>query len=344
MTYITPEAIEKSVATGNWKPHTYLTNVSVAYLQKPENYAKGLRLFPRVPVGVAAGHYYKFDKATVARDDVKRKPQFGKVSPVIFGNDEDTYSCKVDQVIVGIDQISALNYQRTNAPGLNDPRKAKVIMATEKMNIHMDVMFAKNFFHSGVWQQEMKGISTGTPLDGEFYQFDNANSDPITLFDDLMDEITREGRRRPNKLALGVDTFKKLKQNPLILERVKYGGSTTNPATVNTRVLAELFGLEEIVVLDSTYNTAPLGEEAKMEYICDSKGALLLYAANTPMIDEPSAGYTFSWDPTGNGQAVTFAQWLGEPGTHSEFIEGLCAYDMKKVGDDMAIYLKDCVS
>lgn len=343
MTYITPEAIEKSVATGNWKPHTYLTNVSVAYLQKPENYAKGLRLFPRVPVGVAAGHYYKFDKATVARDDVKRKPQFGKVSPVIFGNDEDTYSCKVDQVIVGIDQISALNYQRTNAPGLNDPRKAKTIMATEKMNIHLDIMFAKNFFREGVWAQELTGVNT-MPSGKQFYQFDDENANPITLIDHLIDEIAREGRRRPNKLALGVDTFRALKQNPMILERVKYGGSTANPATVNLHVLAELFGLEEIVVLDSSYNTAPLGAKAKMEYICDAKGALLLYAANMPMIDEPSAGYTFSWDPTGNGQPVTFAQWPGAPGTHSEFIEGLCAYDMKKVGDDMAVYLKNCVS
>lgn len=42
---LTPENIAKSIATGNWKPNMYLTNVSIAYLQKPENVAKGLRLF-----------------------------------------------------------------------------------------------------------------------------------------------------------------------------------------------------------------------------------------------------------------------------------------------------------
>ena len=337
---LTPEYIAKEIATGNWKPNMYLTNMSIAYLQKPENVAKGLKLFPRVPVLTATGHYYKYDKATLARDDVKRKPAFGKVSPSIMGNDEDTYSCKVDQIIMGIDQITALNYQRAGVPGVIDPRKAKAIAATEKMNTHIDVMFSKAFFQSGVWQNELEGVTT-TPT---AKQFDNDNADPIQLFDSLCVEIQREGRRKPNKLALGVDTFTALKSNAMILERVKFGGSTLNPATVNEKALAELFGLSEVVVLDSSYNSAELGQKPNMEFICDTKGALLLYAPDTPHIDEPSAGYTFSWNPLGNGQPVVFSHFLGESGTHSEFVEGLCAYDMKKTGDDMAVYLKNCVS
>ena len=338
-----PENVVKSIATGNWKPNMYLTNMSIAYLQKPENVAKGLKLFPRVPVATATGHYYKYDKATLARDDVKRKPAFGRVEPSVMGNDEETYSCKVDQVTMGIDQIAALNYTRAGVTGAIDPRKSITIAATEKMNTHLDVMFSKAFFKAGVWQNELEGV-TATPSGKQFYQFDNDNADPIQLFDSLCVEIQREGRRKPNKLALGVDTFTALKSNAMILERVKFGGSTLNPATVNERALAELFGLNEVVVLDSSYNTAPLGAEPTMEFICDTKGALLLYAPDTPHIDEPSAGYTFSWDPLGNGQPVVFSHYLGENGTHSEFVEGICAYDMKKTVVDMAFYLKDCVS
>ena len=231
---LTPEKIAKEIATGNWKPNMYLTNMSIAYLQKPENVAKGLRLFPRVPVPTATGHYYKYDKATLARDDVKRKPAFGKVEPSIMGNEEDTYSCKVVQIIMGIDQITALNYQRAGVVRAIDPRKSKTIAATEKMNTHLDVMFSKAFFKAGVWQNELEGV-TATPTAKQFYQFDNDNADPIQLFDNLCVEIQREGRRKPNKLALGVDTFTALKSNAKILERVKFGGSTLNPATVNER-------------------------------------------------------------------------------------------------------------
>ena len=43
------------------------------------------------------------------------------------------------------------------------------------------------------------------------------------------------------------------------------------------------------------------------------------------------------------GASVAFDQYEGENGTHAEFIEGLCASDMKKTSDDLAIFLKDCV-
>ncbi len=334
--------VQKSIATGNWKPNMYLTNLSTAYFQQESDYVAN-KLFPVVPVPTSTGHYYKFDKATLSRDDMQRKPAYGKVQPVVFGNDEDTYSCVLDQGIIGIDQIAALNYQRSDAVGANDPRKAKVRVLMEKTKIHQDVIFGKSYFKGGVWANEYTGTSSA-PSGKQFYQFDNDNSDPINLFKILRREIHREGRRKPNKLALGVKTYDALTENPIIMERVRYGGTTANPATINTNVLAQLFEVDEVVIFQSTYNTAPLGQPAKMEYICDEKGALLLYAPSHPSIDEPSAGYIFTWDMLGDGNMMPVSQWLGDNGTHSEFIEVLTAYDMKKTGDDLAIYLKDCVA
>lgn len=62
-----------------------------------------------------------------------------------MGTGENQYGCKVDQVIVGIDQIAALNYQRSHAPGVQDPRRAKVRFANEQMSLHLDILFAKGF-------------------------------------------------------------------------------------------------------------------------------------------------------------------------------------------------------
>ena len=81
-----------------------------------------------------------------------------------------------------------------------------------------------------------------------------------------------------------------------------------------------------------------------MKYICDSKGALLMYTTNNPQIDEPSAGYNFCWDMLGNGDYVALNQWQANDGTHTDFIEGLIATDMKKCADDLAIYFTNCVS
>lgn len=335
----TNAGIQSAIAKG-WKPNNYLTNMSMAHFANPADFV-ATKIFPICPVAQSSSYYYKFSKADLARDNVSRKPAFGKVQPAIMGQTDDTYKCEVDQIIVGIDQISTLDFQRAHAPGVADPRRAKVRFATEQMLLHQDILFAKNFFKAGVWANEYAGVASN-PTGKQMLKFTDANFDPVAFFDERKKEIKLAGRRTPNKLCLGVDAFNALKNHGDIIERVKYTGSTANPATVNEQVLAQLFGIKEVVVLESTYNSAGIGGE-NMEFICDPAGALLCYATDAPAIDEPSAGYIFTWDMLGNGQHVAFDQYEGEKGTHSEFIEGLMSSDMKKTCDDLAIYFKDCV-
>ena len=341
MNGMTPESIQFEVAKGTFKPNIYLTNLSMAYFQDASGYV-AKSIFPICPVQLSSAKFYTFSKEDLLRDNVQRKPQFSKVQPAQMGQMDQSYSCSVDQVIVGIDQIARLNYQRTNAPGVADPRRAKVKFVAEQMNLHQDIMFAENFFKSGVWSNEWEGTNT-TPSGKQFYKFSDDNCDPVKLFDDLCTQVEQNTGRRPNRLGLGKETYNALKSHPVVVERVKFGGSTANPATVNERVLAELFGIAKVSVLSSIYNKAALGAEADMSYICDPKAAILAYATDTPAIDEPSAGYIFTWDMLGDGQYMPTLQYPGENGTHSEFIEGLFAADMKKTADDLAIFLKDCV-
>ena len=336
----TNQGIQASIAKG-WKPNAYLTNMSMAFFQNPADFV-ATSIFPICPVPLSASYFYTFSKADLARDNVQRKPAFGHVNPAIMGQEDNSYKCVVDQVLVGIDQIAQLNYQRSNAPGVADPRRAKVRFATEQMLLHQDILFASKFFKAAAWGNVKTGKST-TPGTNEFWKWDNSSSDPIGQIDDLKAEIKRNGRRTPNRLALGVDAYIALKNHPDIIDRIKYTGTTANPARVTPQVLAELFGVEQVKVLESTYNTAGIGQAAAMDFICDSKAALLCYATPTPQIDEPSAGYIFTWDMLGNGQPVAFDQFEGTPADHSEFIEGLMSTDMKKTCDDLAVFLEDCV-
>lgn len=342
MNSMTPEKIQYQIAKGTFKPNIYLSNMSMAYFQQATRYV-AKAIFPICPVQLSSARYYTFSKADLLRDNVARKPQFGKVQPAQMGQMDQSYACFVDQVIVGVDQISALNYQRTNAPGVADPRRAKVKFIAEQMLLHQDIQFAQNFFKPGVWTNEWTGNTTFNEGSKQFVKFNDDNCDPVKLFDDLCTSVEQSTGRRPNRLGLGKQSFNALKSNPSVLDRVKFGGSSANPATVNERVLAELFGIEKVVVLSSIYNSAPVGAEAEMDFICDPKSAILAYATNTPAIDEPSAGYIFTWDMLGNGQYMPTLQYDGEPGTHSEFIEGLYSADMKKTADDLAIFLKECV-
>lgn len=332
-------SIAADIAKG-WKPNNYLTNMSVVYFQ-PDDWFVSPFVFPILPVQLSTSYYYIFDKGDLARDNVQRKPEFGKVTPMMFGSKQELYSCEVDQIIVGIDQISTLNYQRSAAPGIIDPRRAKVRIATEQLKLHMDRVFADGYFKSGAWTNEWAGVTT-TPSGKQFYKFSDSNCDPVKFIGDRRVEMMREGRRKPNVLALGVEAYEALKNNASILDRVKYSGSTANPATINANVLAQLFEIDRVVVLNSTYNKGGYGSTS-MDFVCDSKGALLAYAAPNPAIDEVSAGYTFAWDMLGNGQYLAFDQYEGEKGTHTEFIEGLTSYTSKKVCDELGVFMKECV-
>lgn len=343
MNGMTNETLQYQIQKGAFKPNIYLTNLSMAYFQEASKYV-AKSIFPICPVQLSSAMYYTFSKEDLLRDNVQRKPQFGKVTPAQMGLQDSSYVCKVDQVIVGIDQISALDFRRTNAPGVADPRRAKTKFIAEQLLLHQDIVFAQNFFQSGIWSNEWSGDTSYDESNKTFIQFDDDNCDPVALFDNLCTSVEQNTGRRPNRLGLGKSAYNALKSNPNVLERVKYSGSSANPATVNERVLAELFGIEKVVVLSSIYNAAPVGQPADMQFICDPTSAILAYATNAPAIDEPSAGYIFTWDMLGNGQYLPTLQYEGEPGTHSEFVEGLFSADMKKTADDLAVFLTDCVS
>jgi len=143
---------------------------------------------------------------------------------------------------------------------------------------------------------------------------------------------------------MGVNVFGALQTNQTILERIKYQGSEANPAAVTTNVLAQLFKVDEIVVAKSVINRAPVGMEDDLEFICDPNSLLLTYTTNAPAIDEPSAGYTFAWDMLGNGQYIAMQQFLGEPATHTEFVEGLLCTSPQVTCKDLGVFLQSAVS
>ncbi len=334
--------LQARIAKG-WKPNRYLTNMSMAYFANTGDYV-ATSIFPVCPVDFSTGYYYVYNKGDLARDNVQRKPKFGKVTPAQMGHTDATYRCEVDQIIVGIDQIGAQNYMRANVPPSIDPRRGKNRFITDQQLLHLDITFANSFFKTGAWENEFEGIVSGEAAGGsQFIKFSDANSDPINFFDARKRQIRLDGRRTPNKLTLGYDTYLALKEHPDLLERVKYTGSTANPAKVNEKVLAELFGLDEVKVLYATYNAAEEGQKEDMQFICEPDGALLSYTTPHPQIDEPSAGYIFTWDMLGNGNYMATDTFEGEGGTHSEFMEGLLSTDMRKTCDDLACYMKKCV-
>ena len=338
----TAASIKADIAKGTFRPHTALSNMALAYYQNDSKcFAKSI--FPICPVDQSSDNYYIFNKEDLLRDNWHKKPAYGKVDTAVLSEHTDTYTCQVDQMIMGIDQIKQTDFSRRMGPRIADTKQQRTKTMAGQANIHQDSIFARKFFKKGVWTQEYTGVDSTTPATGKFIKFSNGNSDPIAFVDEKKTAMEETTGRMPNRIALGVNVYNALKKHPAILERVKYGGSTANPASVTLNVLAQLFEIDRITVQRSIMNKAELGQVAKMEYIGDPNAFLLAYATDTPSIEEPSAGYIFTWDMLGNGNILPILSYPGENGTHSEFIEGLMAMDMKKTADDLAMFFADAV-
>lgn len=323
---------------GGLKPNGYLSNVAISFFETSKFASR--RLFPICPVQVPSGFFYEFSRADLARDGVQRKPDFGKVAPTVLGHAKQSYSCHVDQILIGIDKLLAMSYQRMGGSDESELYRVRSEAVAEQIALHQEIDFAQNFFKQGVWANEWSGAATANAAQKKFLKFDNDKCDAVRVMDDLILEVKQSGRRKPNKLALGVKAFNALKNNPSVKERVKFSGTTQNPAVVNENVLAQIFGLESVVVLDATYNAAPVGSE-NLTFICDPSSALLIYAPNAPAIDLPSAGYCFSLLLSGNDY-LTISLIDGQDGTHADFLEGLVAYDLRKTSDALGVFMYDC--
>ena len=314
-----------------------LTNISTAYLQDLTSGATSF--FPEVPVQLSTGTYYKFSKEDLLRDNVAAKPILGKVNPTVISHDTDEYKCIPEQIIMGYDEIIQSDILRTGAPGMLNLRASKAKVIAQQMFIHRNKLFARSYFKEGVWGTDLEGGASGK----DFVSFENDNSSPISTITECITTMKKQTGRRPNKLGMGQRVFDALKIHPDIMNRVIYGGTTTNPALVTEQALAAILGVDEVVVFDAIWNSAGLGVTENMEFICDENAMLLAYATSSPSIDEATAGYSFTWD-MGLGATLPIVEWEGEDGTYSRYIGGMMSTDMRIICPDLGIYFKNAVT
>jgi hypothetical protein len=105
-----------------------------------------------------------------------------------------------------------------------------------------------------------------------------------------------------------------------------------------------LFEIDEILVSDAIENTAAEGATAAHSFIL-GKHALLCYAAPSPGLQTPTAGYTFSWSGYmgASAEGTRMKQFRMEQ-IESDRIEIQMALDCKLVAADLGYFFNGVVS
>ncbi len=312
-----------------------LTNLSVAYMQSADVFIAD-KVFPIVPVQKQSDTYFIYSKADFFRDEASERAR-GTESA---GGDYDIeqappYFCRVYAFHKDIDE-----QERVNSDDPLKPDQDAQEFVSHKLLLKRETKWAANFFQPSIWSNEIKGVAAG-PSTGEVIQWDKAASDPIKDIRAASLKMVEETGYKPNKLVLSPHAYAALCDHEEILSRIQY----SQRGIVTKDLLQALFEIPEILVPYAVQNAGLKNADGEMSFIM-GKHALLCYAAPSPGLKQPSAGYIFAWKGLqgagayGNRVVRIPMPWLG---MDTERIEGEMAFDMKTVSTDLGVFFEDIV-
>lgn len=311
-----------------------LTNASVAYIQSADNFIAN-KVFPIVPVDKQSDLYFKYTKEDWFRDDAKVRADGAEAATAGYGLTTDSYFADVYAVKKAIgDQLMA------NFDSPLDPLRDGAKYTAQLIMNRMEAQFVEDFIQTGIWANEYVGVA-GTPSSGEFKQWsDLANSDPIQDIEEAKSDILGSTGYEANKLVLGYEVYKTLRNHPDIIDRVKYTGRDVP----DTQYLAQLFGLDEVLVAKAVKNTAAEGQTGAFSFTF-GKSALLVHSAPNPGLLMPSAGYSFQWRGVSEGLGLTVGtkQYRLEQNA-ATYVESQIAFDNKLVAADLGAFWSTAVA
>jgi hypothetical protein len=111
---------------------------------------------------------------------------------------------------------------------------------------------------------------------------------------------------------------------------------------VDAETLAQVFGLDRIVVLNSIYNSGVEGGTAAYAFQGEKDAALLVLVPGVAGLPTPSAGFTCVSSEMGNDMGIEFKQYRDEV-HESDVYEAGVWFDQKITGSDLGYFVADSV-
>lgn len=310
-----------------------LTNTLVAFAQGEEGFVHN-KVFPDVPVAKQSDLYFTIPRDAWFRSDAAVRAPATESAGSGFNYGQDTYSALARSLHKDIDdQI------RANQDAPLDLDRDSTAWLAHQMMLKREIDWAAAYFTTSTWTGSVGGgdITPGT-------LWDAANSTPFADIRTQMRSVRDKTGFKPNKLVLGSRTWDAIVDNADILSRVTGGATNANPARVNEQLVAQILGLEEVLVAEAVQNTAIEGATLSMSAILGGNDALLVYAAPRPSILLPSAGYNFVWSGfAGNAAGMRMKRFRMEH-LSADRLEAEAAYDFKLVAADLGVFFLNAVT
>jgi len=313
-----------------------LSSISLAYIQSQDAFIAD-RAFPRIAVAKQSDTYFTYDRGYFNRAEMEKRAPGAESAGANYSISTASYAADVWALHRDVaDQVRA----NADSP-ISLDREATELLTLQGL-LRKEVEWTSTHFVTGAWTSEVTGVS-GAPGASQVQRWDEAASTPIEDVRTGIRTVHESTGFRPNKMILGREVYDQLLDHPDIVGRLDRG-QTSGPAIVMRDALAALFELSEILVMDAIQNTASEGLTNVHSYI-GGKNALLLFAAPSPGLMVPSAGYTFTWSGLlGGGALGTRISRMRMEHLKADRLEIEMAFDQNQVSADLGYFFLTVVN
>lgn len=239
----------------------------------------GSALFPSVNVPLRGGNIITFGKEDFMLYATGRAPG-ENTKRVQFGSTNGSYAL-VDYGLEGSLPIEVLQ-EGQSGPGIDyasmSINKVQAIMALRLEKAQADLART-----AGNYGASNKVTLSGT---GQWSDF-TGTSQPIQNIETAKEAVRAATGKRPNTVVMGAAVMAKLRQHPIIVDRMKYTGRDV----ATTEILASLFGVQRVLVGDAIY-----ASDAGVFSDVWGKDVVVAYTETASLADygTPSFGYTYT--------------------------------------------------
>lgn len=306
-----------------------LTNFSQKWLQDDQAFI-AMNAIPNMPVAMQSDLYYVFDRGDFYRDEMEERADGAESRGGSFNLSTDPYFARVYAFHKDVSDRQRANQD----PGVQLDQSATQYV-THKALIRRERVFQANIFAGNIWFNGTAAATAGEPAN---WSNTSSPTDPIAQIRTAIRAVHQLTGYRPNKMVIGRQGYDTLLDNDEILSRITGGSTVAQPARVMRALLAALFELEEIYVMDGVYNSAVEGATDSSAFI-GGDNALVYYAPTAVSLEEPTAAVQFSWTGllgnTANGMRIKRFRMEAR---ESDRIEGQMAFDMRVVSAEMGYF------
>lgn len=325
-----------------------LTQLSIAHMQDASQFVAG-RFFTSLPVLKASDTFTVYPQGYFNRIQDSSRAEDGIARDVGYKTKQDSYSCEEDALRIFISDKKRAN---TDAQFNLDAEATAVV--TNAILVGREKKFADKFLTSSAnWSTIVEGVAA-SPGAGQKLSWAQTGADPVKEV--LADTVTMtrlSAGRRPNKGLISLDLYVELRERSDLIERVQYGGSNEKPAMLSINAIAQLFELDEIMIMQSVYNAAADGIEdvngdvpVLNTFLAEGVFLMCHVAPGAGLMTATSA-LSFLWNQyvsMGVEAGPAIRRYRPQDGRKGEFVEAEIAMDQKVVSADLGCLYHDMLA